>query len=104
MMEPRAGFQHILLHSFSEIENRFQIHFDHQIPHLLIHSHQQGIAGDSGIIDQHIHLFKIGNHLVNHLVSLIKITGIAHISFAFYTQLGAVLFPEYPYSHPSKDP
>ena len=56
------------------------------IPLLLGHTHEQGVACDTGIVHQDIEAAEVGNHLLNHLMRCLKICGIGSVELHLYAQ------------------
>ena len=68
-----------------EVKGRLEVHLNHLVPHLLGHTHQQGVTRDAGVIDQNIQSSEIRHHLLYHLVRRLKICGIGGIELYLHT-------------------
>ncbi|MPN50730.1 hypothetical protein SDC9_198363 [bioreactor metagenome] len=81
-------FDHVGGHGLSAVENAFEVngnnHVESFFAHLfhqfaIFHFHELGIAGDTSVVDQNIHMTVFGSHTIDPLLSL---SAIAHVHFA----------------------
>ena len=73
-------------HGMDEVVGRLEIDVDHHIPLFLIHLEHQAVAGDAGIVHQHIDAAEILHDLVNHLMGLLEVGGIGSVGLAAHAQ------------------
>ena len=51
---PPALFDHVGHHLLGDVEHAVQVGFNHLVPVLAGHLEEHAVAGDAGIVDQHI--------------------------------------------------
>ena len=64
MMRPNLRLAHALDHRPAHVEQRIEIGVDHRAPLLGRHAVEHGVAGDAGIVDQHLDRAEIGLDLL----------------------------------------
>ena len=55
-----------------------QIGFNHRLPLLVLHAHDETVLGNAGIIDEHINAAVFGHDVVDGLLRSFSITDIEH--------------------------
>ncbi len=64
-MRPNFAFAHALDHVAAHVEQRAEIGVDHRRPLLELHAVQLRVAGDAGIVDQHVDRSELGFDLLD---------------------------------------
>ena len=63
-MRPNLRVAHAFDHLPAHVEQRAEIGVDHRAPLLGLHAMQHGVAGDAGIVDQHLDRPELGLDLL----------------------------------------
>ena len=69
-----------------EVERALEVDRDDAVPLLLRHPHHQTVAGDTGVVDQHVDMAEILDYLVHRSVSLLEVSGVGGITPALHSE------------------
>ena len=73
---PELGRAHVVEHQLAQVEAGAEVGVDHRIPHVARHPRHGGVAGDTGVVDQHFDLADLGVDAVDRFLAGVEV---AHV-------------------------
>src|SRR5690625_5754549 len=67
---PECGAQHAAQGCLRDVEGAGQVGVEHLLPLLALHAQREGVAGDAGVVDEHLDGAQLAAHILDKLHAL----------------------------------